>query len=112
MAKVGQHAKSLRLQAERRLGEILRDMPKATGAKGNPGGQGAQVVRFQDGTTQTPTLADIGIDKKTSMRAQRLAALPDDARHHGHDGPALDSQNFGDIYKLTIFFGYWLHVWI
>lgn len=64
-----QRAKSLRLQAERRLGEILRDMPKAQ-------------ARFSEGnknepsSNDAPTLADIGIDKRTSSRAQKLAALP------------------------------------
>ena len=65
-----QRAKSLRLQAERRLGEILQAMPKATGTLK----RGAVVPIENHGET---TLADIGIDKKTSMRAQRLAALPE-----------------------------------
>lgn len=65
----------LRLQAERRLGEMLRDMPKATGTAG----MGRPSL---GGSTSEPpktemTLAEIGIDKKVSMRAQRLAALPD-----------------------------------
>lgn len=59
----------LRLQAERRLGEMLRDMPKAGGAKGI----GPIAVPSENRNT-TPTLAEIGIDKKVSMRAQRLAA--------------------------------------
>jgi hypothetical protein len=63
--------KALRLQAERRLGEMLRLMPKATGAKGV-----GPIAVPSENRNQTPTLADIGITKKTSMRAQQLAAMP------------------------------------
>lgn len=70
-----QRAKSLRLQAERRLGEMLRVMPKSVGAaaggvKDGPRGS------YVEPRESTPTLADIGITKKTSMRAQQLAAMP------------------------------------
>ena len=68
-----QRAKSLQIQAERKLGEILRDMPKATGAAGI-----GPIAVPNGNRNTTPTLADIGIDKKTSARAQKLAALPED----------------------------------
>ena len=71
-ADVIQRAKSLRLQAERRLGEILRDMPKATGAAGI-----GPIAVTNENRNTTPTLAEIGIDKRTSSRAQKLAALPE-----------------------------------
>ena len=72
------NATEIRLLAERQMGEFLKAMPKATGAKGNPGGQGAEIVRFPEGTTQQPpTLADIGITKKQSHVAQKLAAIPE-----------------------------------
>lgn len=64
-------AKALRVIAERRLGEILAAMPKATG------GQPYQATGAKAEPVETPTLADIGIDKKTSSRAQRLAKLPE-----------------------------------
>lgn len=66
--------------AKRRLGELIAAQ-KATvgmnkGAMGNPGGQGAKIVRYQDGTAQTPpTLADAGISKKLSSEAQALASV-------------------------------------
>jgi hypothetical protein len=49
---------------------MLQALPKSTSAMGNPGGQGAKIVQSHEGTTQTPTLADIGITKKVSARAQ------------------------------------------
>ncbi len=61
--------------AERTLGELLELMPMNEGAKGNPGGQGAALVRYPEGTAQKPTLAEIGISKKQSSRAQKLALL-------------------------------------
>lgn len=66
-----QRAKSVKLQAERKLGEILAAMPKATGGKPYQA-TGSEV----EPVDRTPTLADLGIDKKVSARARKLAALP------------------------------------
>src|SRR4051794_19587227 len=49
----------MRLRAERKAGELLKRMEKAKGARGNPGGRGARIVRSRDTTTQT--LAKLGI---------------------------------------------------
>lgn len=62
-----QRTKSVKLQAERKLGEILAAMPKNAGARG---------VGVSGVPPENPTLADLGIDKKVSARAQKLAALP------------------------------------
>jgi len=66
-------ATEIRIRAERRLGEMLAETPKATG--GEHGGR----VRI-DGARKVPsnptsTLADIGITKKLSARSQKLAAI-------------------------------------
>jgi hypothetical protein len=66
--------KALRLQAERRLGEMLRLMPKR-GPEHSVGG-GSSGSKREPLPDAPPTLADIGITKKTSMRAQQLAAMP------------------------------------
>ena len=54
-------AAEIRMRAERRLGEMLREQPKNTGARRI----GTSAVP-QEG--RTPTLADAGIDKKLSSR--------------------------------------------
>lgn len=69
-------AKALRVIAERRLGEILAAMPKATGSAGT-GRPPLGGAKSEPPKSDAPTLADIGIDKKTSSRAQRLAKLPE-----------------------------------
>lgn len=69
-------AHAVRIEALRRLGEILKAEPKNIGAKGNPGGRGNRDVRSQGGTTQPPTLKEIGLTKKESSVAQTLAELP------------------------------------
>ncbi len=56
---------------------MLREMPKNKGAMGNPGGQGAKLVQFQNSTAQ-PTLKDMGIDKHESARYQKIADLPEE----------------------------------
>jgi hypothetical protein len=67
----------IRLRAERKAGELLRDIEKNQGAKGNPGGQGAKLVQSFDTTAQArPRLSDLGITRDQSSRWQKLAAVP------------------------------------
>jgi N6-adenosine-specific RNA methylase IME4 len=56
----------LRLRAERKLGEYLAGTPRNLGGRPKP-------VPFGNGF---PTLDDLGITRKLSHRAQRLAAIP------------------------------------
>src|SRR5262249_22069418 len=68
--ELAQDAAEVKLLAERRLGGLLREMPKNRGAAGNPGGQGAKIVRSRDVTAQT--LADLGITRMESSRYQAI----------------------------------------
>lgn len=69
------YAKSYALEAERKIGEMLRETERAKGAAGNPGGRGASIVRLPDVTAQ-PTLSELGLSKHESAEAQKLASLP------------------------------------
>ena len=60
---------------ERRLGEMIRAQKESVGLAD---GGDAQRTRFHKGTESRPTLADAGIDKKLSSRAQKLAAVPEE----------------------------------
>lgn len=76
-----QMAAEIKIRAERRLGEMIREQKETvglnTGAKGNPGGQGARLCG-SEAEPHKPTLAEVGIDKKLSSRAQKLAAIPEE----------------------------------
>jgi N6-adenosine-specific RNA methylase IME4 len=65
-------AADIRLRAERLLGEILAKTPKNKGANGSRI-TGSKKEPVMDAT---PTLADDGLDKKTSSRAQLIAKMP------------------------------------
>jgi hypothetical protein len=71
-------AREIRLRAERRAGELMLGQIKAAGARGNPHGRGAKIVRSLDVTAQTPTLADQGISKRQAADWQTIATLPED----------------------------------
>jgi N6-adenosine-specific RNA methylase IME4 len=75
-AKLGQdainYAAGIKLDAERQLGMYLKQTPDAP--RGGRPDLGPDSVPKSD----TPTLADLGISKKLSAEAQRLADLPDD----------------------------------
>ena len=66
-------AAEIRIRAERRLGELIKLQKNTVGLNvgGRPKTGAAEVPVFQ------PTLADVGIDKKMSSRAQKLAAVPE-----------------------------------
>jgi hypothetical protein len=64
-------AAELKLRAERRAGELLRDMPKASGARG----VGPIAVAPSD---RNPTYAEQGIDKRIAARCQKIASIPEE----------------------------------
>ena len=67
-----------RVRAERRCGELLADMDKATGARGQLNGRdssGGSVVRLPEPASRT--LDQMGITKDQSSKWQRLAAVPE-----------------------------------
>ena len=65
-------AKKIRLRAERRMGQIIPDVEKATGARGS--GSNQHVVRSH--AASAPTLSDLGISHTQSSRWQKLVAIP------------------------------------
>lgn len=67
-------ATSVKVEAMRKLGEILRETPKNQGAKGS-----AVPNRNRANLDATPTLDELGLTKKESAVAQKLASLSDEA---------------------------------
>jgi phage N-6-adenine-methyltransferase len=70
-------ATEIRLRAERRLGELMSEMPKAKGNR-EPGTGSNQHKQARVSEKPTPTLADQGIDKNLADRARKAAAMPVD----------------------------------
>lgn len=70
-------AAEIKLRGKRQLGQVLKEAEKNGGARGNPGGRGAKIVPSQNGSTQPPTLAEVGLTYKQSSQAQRIADLPE-----------------------------------
>lgn len=64
-------AAEIKIRAERRAGELLREMPK------HPAGRPTE-NRLHDATDFPPTLESIGIEKTQSHRWQAVASIPDD----------------------------------
>ncbi|MCX5884609.1 MAG: hypothetical protein NT096_01630 [Proteobacteria bacterium] len=63
------YAAEIRLRAERRLGEMLKDSPKQDGARGRSGG-GTRGSKKEPQVNAPPTLSSIHISKKESSRSQ------------------------------------------
>ena len=73
-------AAEIRIRAERRLGELIvvqkETVGLQAGARGLKGG-GTRGSQKAPQPNAPPILADSGIDKKLSSRAQKLAAVPE-----------------------------------
>lgn len=68
----------IKLRAERRAGEILREMPKNGGTKGQLNGRdssGDTTMALPE--DDTPTLKELGIDPHQSSRFQSIASIPE-----------------------------------
>ena len=71
----------IRLRAERRAGQLLSDMEKNPGTRGEgrPRKDGSKIRRSAGCTAYPPKLEDIGITKDQSSKWQRLALLVDES---------------------------------
>lgn len=68
-------AVAMKLLIDHRFGEVLRDMSKAKGSKGNQ--HTGNLDRLQAATS--PTYADLGVEKTYAHRVQKMAEHPADA---------------------------------
>lgn len=72
-------ATELRLRAERRLGLMLTEQKQKNGfARGGQPYQGSTGTD-EEPVERIPTLAEVGIDKKLSSRAQRIGGIGEQA---------------------------------
>src|ERR1700751_3216659 len=74
-------AAEIRIRAERRAGQLLSDMEKNPGRRGEgrPRKDGTKVTRSASASAYPPTLDEIGISKDQSSKWQRLALLVDES---------------------------------
>lgn len=90
--EVQNFAAEIKLRAERRAGELLREMPKQ-----GPG----EYQRFQPGTV-APRYEDLGIKKTQAHRWQKVASVPEDvfemeiqdAKAHGRELTTVEMLQF------------------
>lgn len=71
-------ATSIKVEALRQLGNMLKDTPRNKGSRlvgGSSKYSGGSDVEPPD---EVPTLSDMGLDKKTSKLAQDIASLPEE----------------------------------
>lgn len=71
------YARSYALEAERKMGQMLKETKRAKGTRGAGRPKKGSTHREPPKDTE-PTLYELGISKKESSRAQELAALPDE----------------------------------
>lgn len=65
-------AAEVKIRAERKAGEMLAKMPM------NEGGRPSETSNVMLPVIDTPTLADLGIERMQSSRWQTIASLPED----------------------------------
>ncbi len=70
------------MRAERRLGQMLQEQ-KASGGM-NKGGWAESCSSNEEPQVSQPKLSDMGISKKLSSRAQKMAAIPEEEYEGTH----------------------------
>jgi hypothetical protein len=96
-----ENATDIRMRAEIKAGELLREIQKNKGARGAGPGRGKKAVASCDRLLDpTPKLSDHGISKTQSSRWQRLAAMPEAQREAAiknakHRANAAVEPNYG-----------------
>ncbi len=66
-------AAEIRIRAERRMGEMLREQDKNKGGTAEK-----ESYPSHDASSRTPTLKEVGITHSESSRAQKIASVPED----------------------------------
>lgn len=89
------YATEIKLRAERKAGQILKDIPKNEGTKGQLVGPGVIGGYRVLPPIDAPTLEDIGVTKMQSSRWQAIASIPE------ADFEAQITQCQVDEYELT-----------
>jgi len=89
------YAHDIKIEALAQLGRMLKDTPKAKG--GEHGGKARIDGTRSEPSNPTPTLADLGLDKKTSSIAQKLAALPAEQFEQVKAGTASIAQAIREV---------------
>jgi hypothetical protein len=89
--KLGEEASdlaiSIKVEALRKLGEMLKATPRAPSARGSAGpGRGKNGVPVGDSVLGAPTLTELGLTKRESAVAQKLAAMPESEFQQVRDG--------------------------
>jgi hypothetical protein len=72
------YATEIRLRAERRAGELLKEMEKNKGARSQSHPKTGSSKQRPPVTDDTPKLSDLGVSKTQSSRWQKLADLDQD----------------------------------
>lgn len=71
-----QYATDLKIEALRQLGVMLKETPRNKGTRAS--GKDSIGGTIMEPPNDTPTLKELGIDKKTSSLAQQIASLPEE----------------------------------
>lgn len=86
-----ENATDIRLRAERRAGELLREMVKNPGEAG-PGRGNKNPLLKKKGVLSVPKLSDLGITYKQSSHWQKVAAMPE-AKFEAHLAMTKEKMN-------------------
>ncbi|OYW03314.1 MAG: hypothetical protein B7X11_03385, partial [Acidobacteria bacterium 37-65-4] len=90
------YAHDIRIQALAQLGRMLKGTPKAKGAAAG-GKKNWSRGTYTVPRDTAPTLSDLGLDKKTSSIAQKLASLPPELFEQVKDGTASIVQALREV---------------
>ena len=72
------HCRKYALEAERKMGEMLKETPRNKGAITTNANSAVNPVDHAEPATTPPTLKELGLTKHESAKAQKLAEIPEE----------------------------------
>lgn len=98
-----QYARGYALDAERRMGELLRETERNKGAQGKGINQYNNEVQYPDDTAP-PKLEDLGLTKKESSEAQQIADLPEEVYEDVRAGKKTKTQAKREVKRKAVIY--------
>jgi len=94
------YARSYALEAERKMGQLLKETERAVGADkaGRVSLDGSRLLP----SNPPPTLSELGLSKKESSEAQKLAELPEEQFHEIKEAKKTKTQVFREMKRAEV----------
>jgi len=85
--EAAKYAREIRLRAERRIGELTREMPKEKAGRPKNESNRGPISKGPSKSRKADALKDVGLSKQEASRCESIAAIPDEVFEEAVSAP-------------------------